>query len=188
MNIYVKLLSGLFLYSIQIGNSQELNSNWKKDLSNSLYQFMACDDPTDDLTPCNIFVGESLKKVYLIDDFYSKKLNRYLLANEIADFLNTSGIWTKLGNCNDQNALKEAQGYANLKKAVVAVLKDVTGQGHIALVLPGDLSWSPSWGLNVPNSASFFLNRKDKSYIDKKLSEAFLAAKKAEVLLYGRNY
>lgn len=169
-------------------SGQSINEDWKKELTNSLHQFMQCEAPIDDQSPCNIFVGESLKVVYEINDFYSSSKQRYLLANEIYDFLEGSDKWTLLGNGSEQSALNNAQGYANLKKAVVAVYKAKVGHGHIALVLPGNLVDSGKWAVKVPNSASFFLNKPAKSYINQKLSMAFSKDIKGEVKLYGRNY
>lgn len=188
MRIKRFVITGICLLYATIGFSQTKNSNWKKDLETSLYQFMLCDDPLDDISPCNIFVGESLKVVYQIDDFFSEEKQRYLLANEIFDFLSDSNAWTLLGKGDSQEALIEAQGYANLGKAIVAVMKSETGSGHVALVLPGELGYSGNWGLNVPNSASFFLKNPNKSYIGKKLSFAFPSTDKGQVYLYGRNY
>ena len=171
-----------------VSNAQSLNENWEEEVTNSLYEFMACDDPLDDISPCNKFVGEALKMVYGIHDFYDEEKERYLLANEIADFLAKEDKWTLLGKGSEQSALNEAQGYANLGKAVVAVLKSNSGHGHVAIILPGESGPSSAWGLNVPNSASFFIYKPESSYIGKKLSYAFKSKNKGNVLLYGRNY
>jgi len=168
-------------------SAQELNGNWKQDLTNMLTQFLQCDDPLDDISPCNKFVSEALESAYKVKDFYSSSKNRHLLANEIYDYLGNSDKWTLLGKASDQSALNNAQGYANLKKAVVAVYKGETN-GHIALILPGNLSQSGTWSLKMPNSASFFIHKPQKSYISKKLSYAFPGDIKDNVLIYGRNY
>ncbi|WGH75490.1 hypothetical protein P8625_15705 [Tenacibaculum tangerinum] len=167
--------------------AQELNPNWKSDLTNMLHEFLQCNEPIDDISPCNKFVSEALQSAYGVNDFYSTEKNRHLIANEIYSYLKTSSKWTLLGKASDQNTLNNAQGYANLKKAVVAVYKgDV--HGHIALILPGTLSQSSTWNLKVPNSASFFIYKPNKSYIGKKMSFAFSSTDKDKVLLYGRNY
>jgi len=175
------------LLSISIAYSQKLNSEWEKDLTKILYQFMSCRDSIDNLSPCNKFVSEAMKAAYYVEDFYDEKNNRHMLANEIYAYLKISPQWLLLGNASNQEALKLAQKEANAKKAVVAVLNGSLN-GHIALVMPGNLSNSGSWGLKVPNSASFFLNKPGKSYIGKHLGWAFPNSKKEKVLLYTRIY
>ena len=93
-----------------------------------------------------------------------------------------------LGKASEQKTLTEAQGYANVKKAVIAVYETSSGSGHVAFILPGTLTASGSWGLNCPNSASFLLNKPSSSYVSQPLSFAFNAQLKDKVLLYGRNF
>lgn len=179
--VIVCSLSSIGIYS------QNLNSNWEKDLTVILYQFMSCRDSIDNISPCNKFVSEALKAAYYVEDFYDEKKKRHMLANEIYDYLETSPRWLLLGSADDQDVLNSAQKDAGSKKAVIAVLKGETN-GHVALIMPGKLSKSPSWKLNVPNSASFFLNKPDKSYIGKHLGFAFPSAEKKNVLIYTRIY
>ncbi len=70
-------------------------------------------------------------------------------------------------------SLTQAQQLANEKKAVVAVYQNANSVGHVALVLPGNLEASGSWGLSVPNAASFFLPEPSRSFVNKGLSFAF---------------
>jgi len=172
--------SGLF--------GQSLNNNWDKELSSTLQQFMSCENANGDRVECNKFVGESLKTVYNLNDFYSQKLGRHMMVSEIARMLNESNQWTMLGRGYEQKALSEAQNFANAKKAVVAVYMNAEGVGHLALILPGQLQQSGSWGLTVPNSASFQLVDPDKSYVNKGLSYAFAKNHLKDVILYTRNY
>ena len=162
--------------------------NWEKDLQAMLYEFMTCGGPTAPNTPCNEFLGKALKRVYGITDF-DKANGQYMRANEIADYVSLNpDKWTLLGKGSDQNALDQAQGYANVKKAIIAVYKAPAGSGHVALIIPGKLTYSGSWELKCPNSASFFIDHALDAYISKPLAQAFGAAKKDKVLLYGRNY
>lgn len=161
---------------------------WQKDLESMLYEFMSCGGPTASNTPCNEFLAKALVRVYSIHDF-DKPEGRFMLADEIANYVSlTPDKWTLLGKASDQKALDEAQGYANLKKPVIAVYSSSTGSGHVVLILPGSQTASGSWGLKCPNSASFFINKPEKAYISKPLSFAFDAGLKSQVLLYGRNY
>ena len=108
--------------------------------------------------------------------------------NEIADAVKGGGNWELLGHAYDKDALNKAQDYANSKKATIAVYKSSTGQGHVAVILPGDLQASGSWGIKVPNSASFFLGNRQRSYIGKGLSYAFTKDMLKDVVVYGRKY
>ena len=159
--------------------------DWNSDVQALLGQYLACQEPIDDTSPCNRFLGKALKSVYGITDF-DVTPNEYMLANEIAIYVATTpDKWTSLGPADDQDVLKDAAGYANLKKAVIAV-QPGTPHGHVALILPGNLVPSGSWGLNVPNSASFFQNKPKKSYVAQGLSYAFSTPD--GVTIYGRNF
>lgn len=168
--------------------SQSLNNNWNKDLTSSLQQFLDCKNTTNNNAECSKFIGESLTNVYKLNDFYSAKLGRNLMVSEIAKLLNESNQWKMLGHGYEQKALAEAQSNANAKKAVVAIYMNTEGVGHVALILPGDLQPSGSWGLNVPNSASFLLMEPERSYVGKGLSYAFAKNHLKDVVIYSRNY
>lgn len=168
-------------------HAQSLNKNWENDLNTSLKEFMLCENIDEDSSPCHRFSAESVQTVYKVNDFYSSEKGRYLLVTEIYDFLEQSSQWTLLGKGYDQNALKNAQQYANANKAVVAVMKGKE-YGHMVLILPGELQTSGSWSQKVPNSASFFTHQSDKSFINKKLSYAFTPSDQGHILLYGRKY
>ena len=111
-----------------------------------------------------------------------------MMVSEIASFVGESNQWTMLGHGYEQKALAEAQTNANAKKAVIAVYMNEAGAGHVALILPGDLQPSGSWGLNVPNSASFLLMEPQRSYVGKSLSYAFAKNHLRDVVIYTRNY
>ena len=111
-----------------------------------------------------------------------------MMAGEIATYLKDSKQWALLGPSYDQKILKQAQDNANAKKAVVAVYMNETGIGHVVVITPGQLQPSGSWGLSVPNAASFFATQPDKSFVDKGLSFAFNKAMLKDVMIYTRNY
>ena len=198
----MKLLIGIFssdfakiyltialLFQLSTSLSQSMNSNWKQDLNIDLQKFKSCENTADSgINPCNKFVGSMLKTVYKVNDFYSQTTGRYMLVSEIAKFLEENKQWKLLGHAYEQGALSQAQDYANAKKAAVAVYLDSENIGHVSLILPGELKLSGSWGFNVPNSASFFLNQPENSYIGKGLSYAFKRNMIKEVLLYARSY
>jgi hypothetical protein len=168
--------------------SQSLNENWKQDLAASLEEFLQCANTSGAKYQCSGYIGESIKKVYKTNAFFSDKLSRYLQINEISKSVVENGQWTPIGYAYDQKALDEAQQQANANKAVIAVYTTPSGIGHIALILPGKLQYSGSWGFNVPNAASFVFNEAEKSFIDKGLSYAFTKSMIKDVMLYSRKY
>lgn len=176
-------------FAVTFSGAQSLNDNWENELKQALEQFKNCDDTDEQgVSPCNKFVGNALKTVYKVNDFYSESSHRYMLISEISDFVSGSDKWTMLGPAYDQNALKRAQDLANSKKAVVAVYLDENNIGHVSLVLPGSLKKSGIWGFEVPNSASFFTGEPENSYVGKSLSYAFGRRHIKDVKLYARNY
>lgn len=175
----------LFIALTLTTEAQTINSNWKQDLTTALNQFLNCDGGGKE---CSGFAAKALNTVYRINDFYSQQSGRYMTVNEIAAFLNDSEKWTSLGKPYDQKILQTAQEYANAKKAVVAVYRNAQGIGHMVVITPGQLQPSGSWGLNVPNAASFLAAEPGKSFIDKALSFAFAKNMMKDVTIYGRNY
>ncbi|GAA0188730.1 hypothetical protein GCM10009122_47900 [Fulvivirga kasyanovii] len=177
----------LFFSSFSASFGQTVSSNWEQELSQSLEAFINCES-SENNKQCYKYLGQSVNTVYKVNDFYSKESGRYMLPNEIADFVSNGSKWELLGPAYDKNALDKAQSYANSKKATIAVYKAADGQGHVALILPGDLQASGSWGIKVPNSASFFLSDHQKSYVGKGLSYAFTKDMLKDVVVYGRKY
>jgi hypothetical protein len=169
-------------------SGQTLNTNWNNDLNKSLQEFMDCKNTGKDNQECVKYVGESLQTVYKVNDFYSPQLGRHMMINEIVEYLGDSKQWTKIGQGYEQAALAEAQSNANAKKAVIAVYMNASGAGHIALILPGDLQRSGSWGLDVPNSVSFLMMEPQRSYVGKGLSYAFAKNHLKDVVIYARKY
>jgi len=183
-------LVGLLLIQ-STSNGQSINPSWEQDLNTSLKEFQSCRNTNtvvQGISPCNKFLGQSLKTVYKIDDFYSKEMGRYMLVSEIADFLDKSDKWTLLGHAYEQNILNEAQSLANSKNAVVAIYLNSDDIGHISVILPGEIKPSGSWGFQVPNSVSFFSSEPENSYVNKGLSYAFGRNIIMKVLIYKRNY
>ena len=176
----------ILLFSLS-SYSQSLNLNWSSELDSSLEKFKNCQDEESEIS-CQQFPGRSLDTVYDLDDFYKKTEKRYLSSYEISELLKDNSRWSRLGHAYEPDILKQAQDNANAKKAVVAVYMNEAGEGHMALILPGELQPSGSWGLNVPNSASFFSKDPSKSYVNKGLSYAFSKKLIKDVLLYTRKY
>ena len=94
-------------------------------------------DGKDD-TLCNWFVNRVAQHVGC-DEL------KGLLANQIVELLGQS--WILL----DQD---EAQEQANSGHLVIAGWANPAGHGHVALVIPGKISWSRQFGDDVPNGAN----------------------------------
>jgi hypothetical protein len=178
------LLATMFICSVSYG--QSLNKNWKEDLTSTLEKFITCAATESDRTVCTAFIQESLASVYKLDVLYVEASNTQSATS--GRVTNKGGQWSMLGMAFDQKALESAQRSANENKAVISVYNPAgAGVKHIALILPGDLQYSGSWGYNVPNSASFFITTPDKSYVNKGLSYAFAKSMLLNVTLYVRN-
>jgi hypothetical protein len=168
---------------------QSLNTNWEKDLTALMDQFMSCTSSSSDSYSCSALITESVAKVYKLNNaLYSEKSKRYLHLKEVSQQLAESSQWTLLGHAYEQKALTEAQDLANAKKAVIAVYTTTEGVSHVAVILPGELQYSGTWGFQVPNSASFVLSEPSKSYVNKGLSYAFARNMIKDVKLYGKKY
>jgi uncharacterized protein YchJ len=178
-----------FLLSITYVQGQSINPNWQQDLNTSLEELKQCENTNHTgVSSCNQYMGNALKQIYKIDDFYSTPDERHMLAHEIAEFLKNSESWTLLGYGFEQKALTEAQRLANDNKAVVAAYVNEEGLGHVAYIVPGEVRLSGIWGIQVPNSASLFPSDPTKSYVSKPLSYSFEGTQVKRVLIYARNY
>ncbi len=187
LNTKIYFLLVLLIVS-NIACAQTINPNWQKELDNALKQFLSCEVSKSQQADCSKFIGESLNIVYKVNDFYVSQASKHMNTNEITDFVKTNKKWKAIGHSYDQAALNKAQELANAKNAVVAVYRNADGIGHVALITPGELQVSGSWGLKVPNSASFFLKEPAKSYVGKGLSFAFAKSMMKDITLYAREY
>jgi len=179
----------LFCMVAGFAQAQNVNKNWQQDLNAALTEFKSCNNtPINGINPCNKFLGESLKKVYNINDFYNSEVGRYMLVGEMADYLANNSQWTEIGGIFDQEVLNKAQANANAGKAVVALFLDTDGLGHMSLILPGQMHTSATWSLKVPNSSSFFTVKPEDAYVNKGLSYAFNKSQAVRVKLYTRKY
>lgn len=181
--LFVLLFCSSFVFA------QGVQPKWEETLSSEVEQFKACEQTTENgINSCNYFIGQALSTVYKINDFYAGDLGRHMLVGEIAQFLDENKQWTLIGHGYEQTALNEAQAHTNAGKAVVALYLNEEGIGLISLILPGSLIPSGTWGLEVPNSASFIINDPEKSYVGKGLSYSFDRKLLKGVMLYARNY
>ncbi len=140
----------------------------------------ACKADESEERECNRFTSEAICRFYQIEDF--KKGEEYVTYREIKDVVTkNAGSWEPIGIATNQEDLDKAQENANETKATIAF--DPTKTNHVAIILPGSTSKSNQWGMNVPNSASFFVHKAD-SYINKGLSYSFTGPK--GIILYTK--
>ncbi|HLW52340.1 MAG TPA: hypothetical protein VKW06_05820 [Candidatus Angelobacter sp.] len=154
----------------------EYSAEQQKYLDDAVQKFASCGLPLDD--GCRITLAQAMEQIYGVKDFGSG--SRYMTPAEITKKVSGDTSWEHVGNASDQNALKTAQSSANCGKAVIAVLASDTG-GHVALILPGAVSPSGMWKLDVPKSASFFTHSPSKSFAGKPLSFSFPSPQNVEL-------
>lgn len=175
-----KKVFACFLLSLLLC-SVNLAAQWEASLNSLLEEVKNCQPPVSDNAPCSFITSQAVKAVYGIDDFATSGANGSLCpASQIDDLVENSPQWSLLGRADNQEALTLAQETANAGKAVLAIL-DEEPQGHVVLILPGELTPSGKWQLSTPNSASFFLNVPRLSYVGKPLSYAFKEPGKVEL-------
>jgi hypothetical protein len=137
-------------------------------------------------TACNMFVGRVMARMYGLTTFVSED-HSFLKANDMAGRLPTWNDWIDLGTAGDQAALSAASDEAKLGYVVLAVWANpVRGKpGHVALVGPGPLTPSRSWGgLRTPVAASFTLDDVDSAFIGQPLACAFGGDKRTATHLW----
>lgn len=117
---------------------------------------------------CNHFTSEAICRFYEIEDF--KKGEEYVSYRDIRDIVTLQGNWEPIGVATSQADLDKAQDHANNARATIAF--DPNKSNHVAIILPGQKAKSNSWGLEAPNSASFFVHKVD-CYVNKALSYSF---------------
>jgi len=154
----------------------EYSADQQKYFEDALKKYADCQLPLEN--SCRAQLAQALEHMYGVKDFGSE--SKYMNATEISKKVSGDPNWEHLGSASDQNALKSAQDRANCGRAVIAVMSSDTG-GHVAIILPGMLSHSGAWKLDVPNSASFFTHNPGKSYAGKPLSYAFPVAQNIEI-------
>lgn len=158
---------------------------WQPILEDILQEFLQCtQDPKKSPTPCDSFVAKAVNQIYGVENFI-KEDGKYLTTNEMISYILVNQEWVDMGEAESQDVLSRAQELANELKPVIAVVFSES-YSHTVLILPGELQPSGSWGKQVPNSSSFFLNAPKNSYVGKKLSYAWQNFEAPNVKLYYR--
>lgn len=135
------------------------------------------------LLDCKHFTAKAICEFYEIDEF--KKGHDFIEYNEMHDIiLGKFGTWVLLGDASDQEVLKVAQTKANNGQATVAV-STKSAYGHVVIIVPGHLEEGKSWGLDLPNCASFFMVKNLKSFSSKPLNYAWRSPN--DIKIYTRS-
>ena len=145
-------------------------------------RFLSCSE--DYSYRCRTYTSELISTVYEIENL--KTSSGYMSTNLLAQHIENSKEWTLLGPAYKTEVLQDAQKRANEEKAVVAVYVDELGQlMHVAVILPGEMTASGTWGMQVPNSVSLALYDSDHSFVNKGLSYAFKKHMLLRVKIYA---
>lgn len=142
--------------------------------------YYSCRKNATKKSDCRSFTSEAICRFYSIEDF--KQGGEYIDYIKIKDEITSFVGWELIGPATDQKVLDQAQKNANNHVATVA-WDSSKDYGHIAIILPGQQQKSGKWGLEAPNSASFF-RHKQECYFDKPLSYSYTSPK--NIMLYSR--
>lgn len=136
---------------------------------------------------CNDFVADSIQREWSVDDFWLSDKSRFMNVREIKTWLPIEGSlngWEFLGTANEAAAHASAAEKAGAGQPVVAVYHDGRDPGYVALVLPGDLQNSGTYGIPVSRIAQTSLNNPANSFVGCAFSYGLGKSKASETLLY----
>ena len=137
---------------------------------------------------CNDFVAASIQREWSLDHFWMEDENRFMTVREIKTWLPIEGSlsgWDFLGTANEAAAQASAAEKAGEGQPVVAVYHDGRDPGYVALVLPGELQNSGTYGIPVSRIAQTGLNNPANSFIGCSFSYGLGKKRAPETLLYG---
>ena len=161
----------------------KLSTDKEQFLSTTIAYFKQCKTESTNRNDCRNSITKMITEFYNIGDFRAKD-GGFVIYDSIQPIVKRSNAWTRLGNANNQEALSKAQQAANNGKATVAI--DVSqSYGQVAMIIPGKLTKSGSWKLNVPNAAALVNYNADKSFMNKSLSYAFKSAE--NIVLFSKS-
>lgn len=185
--LFILLLNGLFLACSDDQNNMTtvdkdgkivLSPQAKEVLEGLSDDYYECRENATKKSDCRSFTSEAICRFYNIEDF--KEGGEYIDYIKIKDIIEGFTKWEVLGPATSQDVLDEAQKNANNHVPTVA-WDSSKDYGHIAIILPGQQKKSGKWGLDCPNSASFF-RHKVECYFDKPLSYSFTSPK--NIMIY----
>jgi hypothetical protein len=160
----------------------KLSTDQEQLLATTIAYFKQCKAESTNRNDCRNSITEMISDFYKIDDFKNAS-GVYEIYDSIQPIVKRSNAWTKLGNASDQEVLNKAQQAANAGNATIAIDVSQT-YGQVAMIIPGKLTKSGSWKLQVPNTAALVNYSADKSFMNKSLSYAFKSTE--NIILYSK--
>jgi hypothetical protein len=177
MLMRVAALCAAFLAAV--GDAGAAGTTWDRNADWLQRQIEACVQRTEEFA-CRYFPARALNRLFGFGEFCNNE--RCLLSPEIAVELDKSDHWSALGKASDQAIVIRAQEMATGGLPVIAV--QASGdKGLIAIVMPGKLVFSKSWGLNAPLGVGARLDKPEASVYAQGLN--FLFSDPAKVTLYA---
>jgi hypothetical protein len=149
----------------------KLSTEQEQLLLTTIAYFKQCKAEATNRNDCRNSITEMISSFYKIDDFKNAK-GDYVVYDSIQPIVKRSSAWTKLGSASKQEVLNKAQQAANSGKATLAIDVSQT-YGQVAMIVPGKLTTSGSWKLEVPKATALVNYSADKSFMNKSLSYAF---------------
>lgn len=159
-----------------------LPTNQEQFLSTTIAYFKQCKAESTNRNDCRNSITKMITEFYNIGDFRAKD-GGFVIYDSIQPIVKRSNDWVKLGAASNQEVLDKAQQAANKGKATLAIDVSET-YGQVAMIIPGKLTKSGSWNLQVPNAAALVNYDAEKSFMDKSLAYAFKSAE--NIVLYSK--
>ena len=142
-------------------------------------------DPTE---KCNDFVADSVQREWALDHFWMEDKSRFMTVREMKSWLSIEGSlngWDFLGTANEAEVQAGAAERAGAGQAVVAIYHSGSARGHVALVLPGELQNSGTYGIPVARIAQTGLSNPTNSFVGCAFSYGLGKSKASETLIYA---
>ncbi|KAB8154149.1 hypothetical protein EZY14_006850 [Kordia sp. TARA_039_SRF] len=159
-----------------------LPTNQEQFLLTTIAYFKQCKAESTNRNDCRNSITKMITEFYNIGDFRAKD-GGFVIYDSIQPIVKRSNDWVKLGAASNQEVLDKAQQAANEGKATLAIDVSET-YGQVAMIIPGKLTKSGSWNLQVPNAAALVNYDAEKSFMDKSLAYAFKSAE--NIVLYSK--
>ncbi len=153
-------------------------SIWDRNAAWMEKQVNACADGTNSAA-CSQFPARALDRLFGLPDLCEK--TGCVNTQQLAKTIGRGGRWLPLGTAEAQENLVRAQQMAAGGLPVVAVQPSLN---RVALIMPGSLYPSLSWGRNVPLAATTRTDVPEASLYAKGLSNLFSDASKVALYVY----
>ena len=144
-------------------------------LNNTIAEFQQCKkDNPGDKKACRDYTARAIEAYYGIDDFADAETKSvYRDVYLIADDMQTSSFWKKLGQATDEGIWDKVRQHLAEGRIMLAY-RAADQYRNIVMLMPGEGSTSMKWGkVKVPNAAVLFYHAPEKSFTDKTINYAW---------------